>query len=197
MIKRLFDIVFSVIGLIALSPMFFLVALWIKIDSQGGVIFRQVRVGLYGKSFRIHKFRTMIIDAENQGRLTIGDDERITRSGKFLRKYKIDELPQLIDVLLGQMSFVGPRPEVEEFMNMYSSDVRGKVLSVKPGVTDMASIVMIDENEILSKYIDARYAYANVILPIKQRYYIEYVNNHSIWIDIKIILLTFKKIIFR
>lgn len=197
MIKRLFDFLASFFGLIVLFPFFLIVAIWIKKDSSGPVFFRQVRVGLNGVPFGIHKFRTMRLDSESGGRLTVGADSRITGSGRFLRKYKIDELPQLIDVLIGKMSLVGPRPEVQEFIDAYPEDVRKKVLSVRPGITDLASIEMVDENDILAKYEDARQAYIDVILPIKQNYYLEYVDNQSLGLDIKIILLTIKKIISR
>ena len=197
MIKRLFDILVSLIGLIVLAPIFLLISFWIKFDSKGSVFFRQVRVGLKGKNFRIHKFRTMHLSSENQGRLTIGDDDRITQSGQFLRKYKIDELPQLIDVLIGKMSLVGPRPEVQEFINIYPVDVKNKVLSVKPGITDIASIEMANENYILGKCKNPKQTYIDIILPIKQKHYINYVDNHSIWLDIKIIFLTLKRIMVR
>ena len=197
MIKRLFDFVFSLIGLLLLGFVFLLIASWIKIDSQGSVFFRQERVGLKGRVFKIHKFRSMYKDSESKGKLTIGSDVRITKPGKFLRKYKIDELPQLIDVLLGRMSLVGPRPEVKEFIELYPIDIRSKVLSVRPGITDMASIEMIDENEILGKYKDVKQAYIDIILPIKQQHYVDYVDNRNILLDIKIIYLTFRKIFSR
>ncbi len=197
MIKRLFDFTTSFFGLILLSPLFLFIALWVKLDSQGPVFFRQDRVGLRGKIFEIHKFRTMKVSSESKGRLTVGKDNRITKSGRFLRKYKVDELPQLIDVILGKMSLVGPRPEVKEFIDIYSLDIRNKVLSVRPGITDMASIKMVDENEILGKYEDPKQAYIDIILPIKQKHYLDYVNNHNIWFDLKIIFLTLKKIVVR
>ena len=197
MVKRLFDLLFSMIGLLLLVPFFLLIAFWIKSDSKGSIFFRQNRIGLKGRVFKIHKFRTMYIDSEAQGHLTVGEDDRITKSGKFLRKYKIDELPQLIDVFLGRMSLVGPRPEVQEFLDMYPINVRNKVLSIKPGITDIASIKMIDESKILEQYIDARSAYIDVILPIKQKYYIDYVDNQSLLLDIKIIFSTLIKIITR
>jgi lipopolysaccharide/colanic/teichoic acid biosynthesis glycosyltransferase len=139
----------------------------------------------------------MYKDSESKGKLTIDSDVRITKPGKFLRKYKIDELPQLIDVLLGRMSLVGPRPEVKEFIELYPIDIRSKVLSVRPGITDMASIEMIDENEILGKYKDVKQAYIDIILPIKQQHYVNYVDNRNILLDIKIIYLTFRKIFSR
>lgn len=197
MLKRCFDLIASCLGLLLLAPVFLLIALWIKLDSSGPVFYRQVRVGRYGISFRIHKFRTMAINAESEGRLTVGSDKRVTRAGHLLRKYKLDELPQLIDVFIGKMSLVGPRPEVQEFIDCYPVDVRDKVLSVRPGITDMASIEMVDENEILDQYDNPRQAYIDVILPMKQKYYLYYVDNISTLLDIKLIFRTLKKIIQR
>ena len=197
MTKRLFDITASAVGLLLLLPVFIVVAVWIKSDSPGPVFYRQQRVGRGGKIFRIHKFRTMRVDADKSGQLTVGADSRITRSGAFLRKSKVDELPQLIDVIVGDMSLVGPRPEVQEFIDCYPTDVRDKVLSVRPGITDKASIEMVDENEILSKFEDARQAYIDEILPIKQKYYLEYVECHGLLTDLGLIFRTFKKIVTR
>lgn len=197
MAKRFFDIILSFLGLLALFPVFILIALLIKLDSRGEVFFRQTRIGLNGKSFRIHKFRTMVVDSEKNSRLTVGQDARVTKIGYFLRKYKIDELPQLIDVFLGQMSLVGPRPEVQEFMDLYEDNIRQKILSVRPGITDKASIEMVDENEILGKYSDPRQAYIDVIMPIKAKYYIDYVNNRTFLGDMEIIISTILKIIRR
>ncbi|MDG6871710.1 sugar transferase [Glaesserella parasuis] len=197
MLKRVFDIFFSGLGLVALFPVFVVIAIWIKKDSDGEVFFRQVRVGLNGQLFKIHKFRTMAVNTEKQSGLTIGDDKRITNAGKVLRKYKLDELPQLIDVFIGKMSLVGPRPEIPEFMNLYSEYDRRKILSVKPGITDRASIEMVDENEILGKYDNPRQAYIDIIMPMKARYYIDYANNHNIWSDFVLILRTFLKIVSR
>lgn len=196
--KRLFDVVLSAGGLVCLSPLLVTTAIAIKFDSKGPVFFRQTRVGRYGVPFRIHKFRTMTVNAEKNGRLTIGNnDQRITKSGKILRKLKIDELPQLIDVFTGNMSLVGPRPEVQEFIDCYPDEIREKVLSVRPGITDKASIEMIDENEILAQYEDPKQAYIDEILPIKQKYYIEYVENHNLIVDIQLIAKTLLKIINR
>lgn len=197
MLKRSFDFLTTLVGIIVLCPLLLLCALWIKFDSKGPVFFRQARVGREGKIFYIHKFRTMCVDAEKAGRLTVGNDARITQSGHFLRKYKIDELPQLLDVLLGQMSLVGPRPEVPEFMNLYPHPQRIKILSVRPGITDRAAIEMVDENEILGRYEDARQAYIDVIMPIKAKFYLEYVENISFFEDINIIFATIKKILSR
>lgn len=197
MLKRGFDVVSSFLGLIFLLPIFVCVAIWIKLDSSGPVFFRQVRVGRFGIPFRIHKFRTMAVNAESVGRLTVGADSRITSSGRFLRKTKLDELPQLIDVFLGRMSLVGPRPEVSEFMNLYPANQREKILSVRPGITDRASIEMVDENDILGGYDDARQAYIDVIMPIKAKFYCDYVDTRNFIEDIKIIFLTFWRIAFR
>lgn len=139
----------------------------------------------------------MGLNSESVGRLTVGSDPRVTRSGQFLRKSKIDELPQLIDVFVGNMSLVGPRPEVQEFIDCYPSELKREVLSVRPGITDLASIEMVDENEILAKYSDSRKAYIEQILPIKQQYYVNYVRNNSVLKDIKIIFKTIFKIVHR
>ena len=195
--KRLFDIFGSLCGLLLLAPIFALIAVWIKLDSAGPVFFRQVRVGRFGKPFKIYKFRTMRVDSEIKGRLTVGSDSRITRSGYILRKSKFDELPQLIDVLLGRMSIVGPRPEVQEFIDCYPADVRKKILSVRPGITDKASIEMVDESDVLAQYDDAKQAYIDIILPMKQAFYLEYVSTQCLLLDIKLIFLTFKKIVTR
>lgn len=195
--KRIFDLVFSTGGLACLAPVLVTTAVVIKLDSKGPIFFRQVRVGRYGVPFRIHKFRTMTVNAEHDGRLTVGNDNRITRSGAILRKLKIDELPQLIDVFTGKMSLVGPRPEVQEFIDCYPEDIRKKVLSVRPGITDQASIEMIDENDILAKYDDPRQAYIDIILPMKQKYYVDYVDNHNLLLDVKLIAKTLFKIVSR
>ncbi|EFX5040657.1 TPA: sugar transferase [Shigella sonnei] len=193
----MFDVIVAGLGLLFLFPVFIIVSMLIVADSKGGVFFRQYRVGRFGKDFRIHKFRTMFIDSEKKGRITVGQDARVTRVGWYLRKYKIDELPQLIDVLSGTMSLVGPRPEVREFIDEYPDDIREKVLSVRPGITDLASIEMVDENEILSSYDDPRRAYIDIILPIKQRYYLDYVANNSVKYDCVIIWKTIIKILSR
>lgn len=197
MLKRLFDILCSFLGLIILSPILLLVVVWIKLDSPGPVFFRQERIGRFDQPFRIHKFRTMRVNSEDAGRLTIGTDSRVTKSGYFLRKYKMDELPQLIDVLIGKMSLVGPRPEVQEFIDYYPRELREKILSVRPGITDRASIEMVDENEILGRCLDPRQSYIDEILPLKQKYYSEYVDTQCLKNDIGIIFSTLKKIIIR
>lgn len=193
MAKRVFDFIASGFGLLLLLPIFTMFALWIKLDSRGPVFFRQERVGRGGKLFWIHKFRTMVIDAERLGlQITVGSDARVTDVGRLLRKHKLDELPQLIDVFLGHMSLVGPRPEVPRYVACYPENVRNLVLSVRPGITDLASIEFKDENEILGSAIDPHVAYVNKILPIKQRYYVEYVNTRTFWGDIILIFKTIK-----
>lgn len=197
MCKRLFDVFASLCGLFLLLPLFALIALWIKADSPGGVFYRQERVGRFGRLFRIHKFRTMLVGADREGGLTIGADKRITRSGHFLRKYKLDELPQLIDVLKGDMSLVGPRPELPEFMRYYPADVREKILLVRPGITDWASVAMVDENELLGKYENPQEAYIHKIMPEKARHYLRYVEQKSLLTDIQLIFMTIYKVISR
>lgn len=194
--KRYFDLFFTIIGMIVLMPVFLLIALWIKFDSVGPVFFRQERVGLGGNIFGIYKFRTMIVDAEKYGKqITVGADQRITVSGKFLRKYKLDELPQLINVLLGDMSLVGPRPEVPRYVAEYPEAIRIIVLSVMPGITDYASIEYKDENEILGRAINPEKAYIEEVLPIKLKYYVQYVNERSLWLDFSLIIRTFMVLI--
>lgn len=189
--KRAFDWCASSIGLLLLVPVLVVLAIWIKLDSVGPVFFRQERVGMGGKTFRIHKFRTMVIDAERRGlQITVGSDARVTRVGQWLRKYKLDELPQLLDVWLGNMSLVGPRPEVPDYVACYSANLRDLVLSVRPGITDKASIEFKDENEILGKAADPHKAYIEEVLPIKLKYYVEYVQSRSLWGDIKLIYRT-------
>lgn len=194
--KRLFDLIFSVLGLLVLTPVFLVIAVWIKFDSKGPVFFRQERVGLKGKHFFIFKFRTMITGAERKGlQITVGRDPRITSSGHFLRKSKLDELPQLINVLFGQMSLVGPRPEVPEYMMEYAVDIREQILSVRPGITDEASIEFSRESEILAKSDNPRQAYISEIMPVKAEYYVQYARHNSLLGDIKLILRTIKKIL--
>lgn len=192
-VKRLFDIFFSAIGLLGLLPLFLIVAIWVKIDSNGPVFFRQVRVGRFGRTFRIFKFRTMCLGAEERGRqITVGKDPRITTSGAFLRRHKLDELPQLLNVLLGDMSLVGPRPEVPRYVDMYPRQVRDLILSVPPGITDFASIEYKDENSILGAAEDPERAYVQEVMPAKLIYYEKYVRERSIWLDVKLVFATFK-----
>ncbi len=196
MAKRLFDWWASTFGLLALAPVLLFLAVWIKLDSPGPAFFRQERVGRGGKLFRIHKFRTMVTDAERRGlQITVGADARVTHVGQWLRKYKLDELPQLLDVWLGHMSLVGPRPEVPRYVACYPADVRDVVLSVRPGITDRASIEFKDENEILDHASDPHSAYVEEVLPIKLRYYVEYVQTRSFAGDIRLILRTLRALL--
>jgi lipopolysaccharide/colanic/teichoic acid biosynthesis glycosyltransferase len=195
-LKRSFDLFFSVLGLIILAPVLFIIAIWIICDSKGPVLFKQKRVGQYGKEIAVYKFRSMVTDAESKGlKITVGRDPRITDSGHFIRKYKIDELAQLINVINGTMSLVGPRPEVQEYIDVYPQYIKEKVLSVKPGITDFASIEFKDENSLLEGATDPHQTYINEILPIKQKYYLQYVDQQSIWLDIKLIFQTIIAII--
>lgn len=197
MLKRLFDVTFSSIGLVVFSPLLLLIALLIKLDSPGPVFYRGVRVGRFGKPFRIFKFRTMVADAEKLGGpSTADDDPRITRAGKLIRKYKLDELPQLINVLKGEMSIVGPRPEVQMYVDMFTEEEKA-ILSVRPGMTDWASLWDIDEGAILAGSLDPEKTYMEKIRPEKIRLQLEYVRNHSFWVDLKIILKTLKSVFWN
>ena len=188
--KRLFDLFFAIVGLVPLVPFFVLIGVIIKLDSSGPVFFRQVRVGQRGKPFRIFKFRTMCVDAENKGALiSTGDDPRITGIGRFLRKFKIDELPQLINVVVGEMSLVGPRPEVQKYVSAYPEDY-SLILSVRPGITDYASLAFKDENELLKTADDPERKYIDEILPIKIGYYKKYLLEQGLITDIKLIYRT-------
>jgi len=194
MIKRFFDLISSVVGLIILFPLLMMISILIKLNSKGPILFLQERVGLDAKLFKVLKFRTMFLNSQKNGLLTIGNDPRITSVGFFLRRYKLDELPQLVNVLKGEMSIVGPRPEVPEFIKLYKHDIREKILSIKPGLTDLASIKLINESQILSSYKDPYLAYKDKLLRKKQKYYLFYKNNKNICLDIKIIFLTIKRI---
>jgi lipopolysaccharide/colanic/teichoic acid biosynthesis glycosyltransferase len=190
LIKRAFDVVAALIGLILLSPVFAIVALWIKLDSSGPVFFQQSRVGKHGVLFRILKFRTMMVDAEAKGQITVGVDPRVTRIGHVIRRLKIDELPQLVNVLRGEMSLVGPRPEVPRYVARYPDGIRQIVLSVLPGITDWASIEFREESTILAEASDPERSYIEEILPIKLEYCVRYVRERDFMMDLKIILLT-------
>ena len=195
--KRLFDIIASGMGLLFLSPILILVAIWIKLDSAGPVFYRQVRVGKNNQDFRIFKFRSMRIGADKGSLVTIGGRApRVTQSGYFIRKFKIDELPQLINVFIGDMSLVGPRPEVRHYVN-YWTEEQMHVLDVRPGITDPASIKFRNENELLAQAEDPEKYYIEVIMQEKIRLYLEYVQKHNFWYDIKIILDTFVAIISK
>jgi lipopolysaccharide/colanic/teichoic acid biosynthesis glycosyltransferase len=193
MAKRAFDILFSACALLALAPLLLAVAMWIKLDSRGPVFFRQTRVGYHGREFRIYKFRTMQTDAPARGpQITVGADPRITNSGAFLRKYKIDEFPQFLNVLLGDMSVVGPRPEVPRYVAMYPAPTRDLVLSVRPGITDLASIEYHDENDLLGRSDDPERTYVEQVMPAKLAYCERYAREHSLASDFAIILRTLK-----
>lgn len=194
MIKRLFDILFSLIGLIILIPFFFIIGLIIVLDSNGGIFYQQIRVGKNGEDFGLFKFRTMKPDSDKKGLLTVGGrDPRITTIGYYLRKYKLDELPQLINVFIGDMSLVGPRPEVRKYVELYNQE-QLKVLSVQPGITDYASILYFNENELLGKSENPEETYINEIMPAKLNLNLKYINDYSISTDVKIIMKTIGKI---
>lgn len=193
--KRIFDILFSSIGLILISPILLVISIIIKITSEGPILFKQVRVGKDNKDFKILKFRTMIVDADKKGlKITVKDDPRITKIGKLLRKTKLDELPQLFNVLLGDMSFVGPRPEVRKYVDLYTEEQK-QVLSVRPGITDLASIKYRNENELLDQSTNPEDTYINEIMPSKLKINLDYVKNINLVNDIKLILLTIKTVI--
>lgn len=191
---RFFDLLFSVIGIIVLLPVLFLVGFLILLTSRGGVFFIQERVGKNEKLFNLVKFRSMRVCPDNYSLITVGDDSRITPIGRVIRKLKIDELPQLINVLKGEMSIVGPRPEVKKYVDLYSISQK-KVLSIKPGITDYASIAFYDENEILGKALDPEDMYVKVILIKKIELNMIYVNNYSLKEYFRIIYLTILKVI--
>lgn len=193
--KRLFDLGLTLPSLILLSPLLMAIAIFIVIDSRGGAFFHQQRVGKNGKLFFLHKFRTMRPSSESSGQLTVGmRDPRITRLGYFLRKYKLDELPQLLNIIKGEMSLVGPRPEVPKYVHLYTEAQR-RVLSIKPGLTDYASIEFVNENEILAKSDNPEKTYIEIILPEKLRLNLRYIEETSVKTDMKILLATIRAII--
>lgn len=192
---RFCDIVLSCLGLLLLSPLFVIVALWIVIDNPGPVFYRQMRVGKDGKDFGLLKFRSMRVGADKSSLITIGEhDSRITRAGYYIRKYKLDELPQLWNVLIGDMSLVGPRPEVRRYVDMYTDEQR-QVLTVRPGITDYASIEYIDENRLLAQAEDPDRTYIEEILPAKIALNMRYIKHQTLGEYMKIIFLTLAKII--
>lgn len=192
---RLCDIVFSFLGLLLLSPLFLIVAIWIFIDDPGKVFYRQQRVGLDNQDFGLLKFRSMRVGADRMSLITIGDhDPRVTRAGYYIRKFKIDELPQLWNVLVGDMSLVGPRPEVRRYVNLYTPEQR-RVLSIRPGITDYASIEYIDENRLLAESEDPDKTYIEEIMPKKIALNMRYIENQTVGEYFKIIFLTLAKII--
>lgn len=193
--KRLFDIIASGIGILLLSPLFLILAIWIKLDSKGPVFYRQLRVGRNNHDFRILKFRSMRVGADKGSLVTIGArDSRITRSGYFIRKFKFDELPQLINVFIGDMSLVGPRPEVRHYVNYWTSE-QMRVLDVRPGITDPASIKFRNENELMGQAEEPEKYYIEVIMQEKLRIYLEYIDNQSFFGDIALIFKTFFAVI--
>lgn len=193
--KRLFDIIASALGLIVLSPLFLVLAVWIKVDSKGPVFYRQTRVGWHNKDFRIFKFRSMRVGSDRGSLVTIGGrDPRITKSGYYIRKYKLDEFPQLINVLIGDMSLVGPRPEVRHYVDYWTPE-QMRVLDVRPGITDPASIKFRNENELMAQADDPEQYYINVIMQEKLRLYLEYVDNQSFLYDLRLIFDTLRVVI--
>ncbi len=195
MLKHLFDIFMSLAFIVILLPVFIIISIWIMIDSRGGVFYLQSRVGKNNRDFRMYKFRSMRPESDTLGLLTIGDhDPRVTRAGKFLRKTKLDELPQMLNILKGNMSFVGPRPEVRKYVELYSAE-QMKVLSVRPGLTDYASLEYIDEDSILGQSDDPDRVYITVIMPAKLELNMKYIRERSFTTDLTIMMKTFRKII--
>lgn len=195
--KRLLDIFASGFGLILLTPVLIILAIWIKLDSKGPIFYRQIRVGRYNKDFRIFKFRSMKLDADKEGLITIGGrDSRVTKSGYVIRKFKLDEIPQLINVFIGDMSLVGPRPEVRKYVDMYSPE-QLHILDVKPGITSLSSIRYKNENELLETAENPDQFYINVIMQDKLNIDLEYVKNYSFWYDLKLIFITIREILYQ
>ena len=194
MLKRIFDIILSLFGLIILLPFMLIIAIFIKLDSKGTIFFKQVRVTKNGREFKIFKYRTMRVGSDKYSQITVGKDNRITKIGSFLRKYKLDEIPQLINVFIGDMSLVGPRPEVPKYVALYTEEQR-EILKVRAGITDYASIEFSNENDILADEADPEKAYIEKIMPRKIELNKKYLSEISVITDIKIILLTIKKIL--
>ena len=194
MLKRIFDTTLSLFGLIILLPFMLIIAILIKIDSKGPIFFKQIRVTKGGREFKIFKYRTMKVGSDKYSQITVGQDERITKIGSFLRKYKLDEIPQLINVLIGDMSLVGPRPEVPKYVALYT-DEQKEILKVRAGITDYASIEFSNENDLLALEEDSEKAYIEKIMPKKIELNKKYLSEISMLTDIKIILLTIKKIL--
>ena len=195
MLKRIFDFLLALIGILFLLPPFILISVFIKIDSSEPILDKKIRVGKNNKDFELFKFRTMASGSDKKGLITVGNnDSRITKPGAFLRKYKLDELPQLINVLIGDMSLVGPRPEVRKYVSLYT-EKQLNVLSVKPGITDIASIKFSNENELLKGQDEPEKFYIETIMPEKLKLNLEYINKMSFFYDLKLILMTIKKIL--
>lgn len=192
--KRIFDFTSSLLVLLLLSPLFLIVGIWILLDSNGGMFYKHIRVGKNGKEFGLLKFRSMAVGADKGSQITIGNDARVTKVGQFIRKYKIDELPQLINILKGEMSVVGPRPEVKKYVDLYS-DEQLKVLEVLPGLSDYASIQYFDEQKILGKAENPNQEYINVVMPAKLKLNLKYISEKSFKTDLKIIFRTVMKIL--
>lgn len=187
----------SGLGLAILSPLFLILSVWIKCDSSGPVFYRQIRVGRGNKDFQLYKFRSMRVGSDKKGLITVGGrDPRVTRSGYYIRKFKLDELPQLINVFIGDMSLVGPRPEVRKYVELYTPE-QMHVLDVRPGITDLASIRYRNENELLEKADEPETYYREVIMQDKLRINLEYVERHSFWYDIRLIFMTFWEIVSK
>ena len=198
MFKRAFDLLAAACGLALLAVPMLAVAAWIKLDSPGPVLFRQERVGLRGQVFRIHKFRTMAVDAERRGPLlTVGADARVTRAGRALRAHRLDELPQFLDVLAGDMSLVGPRPDVPRYVERWPADLRERVLAVRPGITDPASLKFRDEATLLARAADPEREYMDVILPRKLALAADYADHASLWTDLAVIGRSVGVLLFR
>lgn len=198
MAKRALDLLFAIGGLLLLAPLMALLALVVKLDSPGPVFFRQQRVGRFGVPFEIHKFRTMAVDAAQRGpQITVGEDPRITRAGAWLRRSKLDELPQLLDVLAGHMSIVGPRPEVPRYVALYPPALREAVLSVRPGITDPASLRYADESALLSRAADPEREYREVLLPAKLQEAAQYARTATVWTDLAVIGRTLRLLLSR
>lgn len=195
MSKRAFDLAAALAGLLLLAPLLLLLALWIRWDTPGPALYRQQRVGRGGRLFTIYKFRSMHLRPDAGPELTVGADLRVTRAGALLRRYKLDELPQLLNVVLGNMSLVGPRPEVPRYVACYPEPLRRIVLSVAPGITDWASIHYKDENAVLARAGDPERAYIDTVLPAKLDYYVRYVQERTFWIDLQIIARTLAAIV--
>tara|TARA_R110000737_G_scaffold53677_1_gene75434 strand:- start:1401 stop:1988 length:588 start_codon:yes stop_codon:yes gene_type:complete len=195
MLKRIFDFLFALIGILILLPLFILISVFIKVDSSEPIFYKQIRVGKNNKDFKLLKFRTMASGSDKKGLITVGNnDSRITKPGAFLRKYKLDELPQLINVLIGDMSLVGPRPEVRKYVSLYT-EKQLNVLSVKPGITDIASIKFSNENELLKGQDEPEKFYIETIMPEKLELNLEYINKMSFFYDLRLILMTIQKIL--
>lgn len=192
--KRLFDLIGAAIGLVLLAPLLGVLAVVVKLDSVGPVFFRQQRVGLNGKLFAIHKLRTMVDGAAGPP-ITVGDDVRVTRSGRWLRRMRLDELPQLIDVLAGDMSLVGPRPEVPRYVALYPPGLRERALSIRPGLTDPASLAFINESDILARAQDPEQAYVELVLPLKLKAAVEYAETATLWSDVLVLVRTVRTLV--